>query len=84
MEDEIVTVPTGVQLTEAEKKVIDDSRLKDKKAKNYLFQAIDRLILETILNKDKTKSIWDSLKQKYQGTTRVQRVMPLIKHDLAT
>ena len=43
------------------------------KAKNSLFQAIDRSILETILNKEITKSIWDSLKQKYQGTTRVQR-----------
>jgi hypothetical protein len=32
------------------------------KVKNYLFQAIDRSILETILNKDIAKSIWDSLK----------------------
>ena len=37
------------------------------------FQAIDRSVLETILNKDTTKNIWDSLKQKYQGTTRVKR-----------
>ena len=43
------------------------------KAKNYLFQALDRSILETILKKDTTKNIWDSLKQKYQGTTRVKR-----------
>ena len=43
------------------------------KAKNYLFQAIDRSILQTILNKDTAKNIWDSLKQKYQGTTRVKR-----------
>ncbi|KAK4435116.1 hypothetical protein Salat_0674900 [Sesamum alatum] len=43
------------------------------KAKNYLFQAIDRSILETILNKETTKGISDSLKRKYQGTARVQR-----------
>ncbi|XP_073264243.1 uncharacterized protein [Populus alba] len=35
--------------------------------------AFDRSILETILKKDTTKDIWDSLKQKYQGTARVKR-----------
>ncbi|XP_016646919.1 PREDICTED: uncharacterized protein LOC103328157 [Prunus mume] len=35
--------------------------------------AIDQAILETILKKDTAKDIWDSLKQKYQGTTRVKR-----------
>jgi hypothetical protein len=60
-------------LTEGQRRVIEDQKLKDLKAKNYLFQAIDRSILETILNKDLLKNIWDSLKQKYQGTTRVKR-----------
>jgi hypothetical protein len=50
-------------------KAIDDQRLKDLKAKNYLFQAIDRSLLETILKKDTAKDVWDSLKQNYQGTT---------------
>ena len=63
----------GVSLTYAQMKAIDDQRLKDLKAKNYLFQAIDRSLLETILKKDTTKDIWDSLKQKYQGTDRVKR-----------
>ena len=49
------------------------SEVKDLKTKNYLFQALDRSILETILNKDTTKNIWDSMKQKYQGSTRVKR-----------
>jgi len=60
-------------LTEVLRKHIDDQRLKDLKAKNYLFQALDRLILETILNKNTANDIWDSLKQKYQGTSRVKR-----------
>lgn len=47
--------------------------MKDLKVKNYLFQAIDRSIMETILNKESAKSIWDSMKQKYQGSTRVKR-----------
>ncbi|KAI5680165.1 hypothetical protein M9H77_01392 [Catharanthus roseus] len=45
----------------------------DLKAKNYLFQAIDRTILETILCKDTSKQIWDSMKKKYEGSKRVQR-----------
>jgi hypothetical protein len=47
--------------------------LKDLKVKNYLFQAIDRSISETIIMKETSKNIWDSMKQKYQGTTRVKR-----------
>ena len=69
----IPVVADETDLTDAQKKIIDDQRLKDLKAKNYLFQAIDRSILQTILKKDTTKDIWDSLRQKYQGTTRVKR-----------
>ena len=47
--------------------------MKELKAKNYLFQAIYLPTLETILKKDTSKVIWDSLKQKYQGTALVKR-----------
>ena len=60
-------------LTDAQKSKLDEQRLKDLKVKNYLFQAIDRSILETILVKDTSKQIWDSMKKKYQGTARVKR-----------
>ena len=63
----------GVELTEGQRKTIEDQKLKDLKAKNYLFQAIDRSILETILKRDTSKDIWDSLKQKYHGIARVKR-----------
>ncbi|XP_008245122.1 PREDICTED: uncharacterized protein LOC103343234 [Prunus mume] len=77
----IPTAAEGTDLTEAQKKTIDDQKLKDLKSKNYLFQAIDRSILETILKKDSAKDIWDSLKQKYQGTAQVKRaqLQPLRK-----
>ncbi|KAF2294118.1 hypothetical protein GH714_007665 [Hevea brasiliensis] len=52
---------------------IESLRLKDLKAKNYLFQAIDRATLETILHKDTSKQIWDSMKKKYQGSARARR-----------
>ena len=59
-------IPVAAEgLTDAQRKNIEDQKLKDLKAKNYLFQAIDRSVLETILNKDIAKNIWDSLKQKY-------------------
>ena len=69
-----IPAPTeDIVFTNTRKKHIEDQKLKDLKAKNYLFQALDRSILETILNKDTTKNIWDSMKQKYQGSTRVKR-----------
>jgi hypothetical protein len=52
----------GVELTEAQQKSIADQKLKDLKVKNYLFQAIDRTIMETILNRGTAKHIWDSMK----------------------
>nr|DAD48258.1 TPA_asm: hypothetical protein HUJ06_018195 [Nelumbo nucifera] len=69
-----VTEPVAEEtLTEAQNKALADRKLKDFKAKNYLFQAIDRSILETILQKDTSKHIWDSMKKKYSGTARVKR-----------
>ena len=64
---------SGVAQTEAQRKGLDELKLKDLKVKNYLFQAIDRVTLETILKKDTAKEIWDSLKQKFSGTARVKR-----------
>ncbi|KAJ1381735.1 Zinc finger, CCHC-type [Sesbania bispinosa] len=63
----------GVVIPDNEKKILEELKLKDFKVKNYLFQAIDRTVLETILKNGTLKEIWDSLKQKYQGTTRVKR-----------
>ena len=44
-------------MTEAQQKRLDEMKLKDLKVKNYLFQAIDRTILETILQKNTSKKI---------------------------
>ncbi|KAL3731547.1 hypothetical protein ACJRO7_028432 [Eucalyptus globulus] len=63
----------GAVLTVVQRMALDALKLKDLKAKNYLFQAIDRSILETILCKDTTKEIWDSMKKKYQGSARAKR-----------
>ncbi|KAK9155989.1 hypothetical protein Sjap_003469 [Stephania japonica] len=63
----------GVVLTDAAKSEFEALKLKNLKAKNYLFQAIDRSILETILCKDTSKHIWDSMKKTYQGITKAKR-----------
>ena len=47
----------GVVLIDAQKVELEGKKLKDLKAKNYLFQAIDRFILETILCKETSKQI---------------------------
>uniref|UniRef100_A0A1S3X156 Retrovirus-related Pol polyprotein from transposon TNT 1-94 n=1 Tax=Nicotiana tabacum TaxID=4097 RepID=A0A1S3X156_TOBAC len=71
VEDGIPAAAEG--MTDAQKKNIDDQRLKDLKANNFLFQALDRSVLETILKKETAKDIWDHMKQQYQGNTRVKR-----------
>ena len=44
-------------MTNAQKAELEGQQLKNFKAKNHLFQAIDRSILETILSKETSKQI---------------------------
>lgn len=73
-------VAKRTQLIEAQRKQIDDQRkrieeqkLNDLKVKNYIFQAIDRTVLDTILKKDTNKDIWNAMKKKFEGNERVKR-----------
>ena len=63
----------GEILTDAQRQELAEKKLNDLKVKNYLFQAIDKSILKTIIQKDTAKQMWDSLKTKYQGNERVKR-----------
>ncbi|KAH9794818.1 Integrase catalytic domain-containing protein [Citrus sinensis] len=60
-------------LTATQKKTLEDLKLKDLKAKNYLFSAIEKSILKTIIQKSTSKQLWDSMKRKYQGNIIMQR-----------
>lgn len=71
--DSGVPEPVTAVMTDAQKAELEAMKLKDLKAKNYLFQAIDRSILETILSKESSKQIWDSMKQKFQGSKKARR-----------
>ncbi|MCI39398.1 retrovirus-related Pol polyprotein from transposon TNT 1-94, partial [Trifolium medium] len=71
-------IETGVTVappnaTADQLRVANESKLQHLKVKNYLFQSIDRTILEMILIHETTKDIWDALKRKYQGSTKVKR-----------
>lgn len=85
IEDGIAEPAEGAVLTEAQQKRLDEQKLKDLKLKNYLFQAIDRSILETILQKETSKQIWESMKKKYQGSTKVKRAqLQALRRDFET
>lgn len=60
-------------VSEAQRKAVEKAKLKDLKVKNFLFQAIDREILEIILDKGTSKAIWESMRKKYQRSTKVKR-----------
>lgn len=63
----------GAGAIEPRKIEIEGMKLKDLKGKKYLFQAIDRSILETIHSNDTSKHIWDSMRRKYQGPRKTKR-----------
>ena len=63
VEDGIPTL--GATPTEAQRRSVAEAQLKDLKVKNFLFQAIDREILETMLDKSTLQAIWKSMQQKY-------------------
>ena len=55
VETGIPAAAEAVEITEAQQQTIADQKLKDLKVKNYLFQAIDRTIMKTNLNRDTAK-----------------------------
>jgi len=72
VETRLFVAAEDTDLSNEQQKALANQRLKDLRAKNYLFQAIDRSILKTILDKETSKGIWDSMKKKFQGNARVK------------
>ncbi|GAU31303.1 hypothetical protein TSUD_315120 [Trifolium subterraneum] len=71
-------IETGVTIvppnaTVEQLRIANESKLLDLKVKNYLFQSIDRTIMETILTRETTKDIWEAMQRKSQGSTKVKR-----------
>lgn len=63
----------GVEVTAAQKKELEDLKMKDHQVKHYLFQAIDRTVFEQILDRRTSKVIWESMKRKFGGNDKVKR-----------
>ncbi|XP_075634654.1 uncharacterized protein LOC142607088 [Castanea sativa] len=81
----VAELAEGVVLTDAQKVELEGKKLKDLKAKNYLFQAIDRSILGSILCKETSKQIWDSMKKKYEGIAKAKRAqLQALRGDFET
>lgn len=73
IENEILEPGEGETMTVAQKKVLEDLKLKDLNVKNYMFQSIHKSILKTILQRDTSRQIWESMRKKYQGNAKEQR-----------
>ncbi|RDX70958.1 hypothetical protein CR513_49745, partial [Mucuna pruriens] len=65
----------GTVLTNAQLKQLEKFRIGDHKVKHYLSKVIDRSVFEQILNRSKSKIVWDSLKCKFGGNDRVKKSM---------
>ncbi|CAJ2675758.1 unnamed protein product [Trifolium pratense] len=71
IEDGVTVAPPNA--TAEQIRLANASKITDMKVKNYLFHSIDREILETILSKETSKEIWDSMRLKYKGSSKVKR-----------
>lgn len=69
-----VEEPSAATVLTAEQNLqLESNRTNDHKVKHYLYQSIDRVTFEQILDKRTSKIIWDSMKAKYGGNARVKR-----------
>ncbi|KAL4563757.1 hypothetical protein LXL04_027802 [Taraxacum kok-saghyz] len=65
----------GIAQSEAEKKKLEELRIKDLQVKRYLYHAIDRVTFEQIMDRITSKAVWDSMKQRFSDNERVKRSM---------
>ncbi|KAK9928321.1 hypothetical protein M0R45_025464 [Rubus argutus] len=63
----------GAILTDVQLAQLEDARTKDHQVKHYLFQAIDRSVFQQILDRRTAKIVWDSMKLKFGGNTKVKK-----------
>ena len=64
---------TTTILTTEQRTQLDNAKMNDHKVKHYLYQAIDRVTFEQILNRSTSKIIWESMKGKFGGNARVKK-----------
>ena len=66
--------PTDITaLTAEQRELLDSAKTSDHKVKHYLYQSIDRVMFEQILDRRTSKIICQSMKKKFGGNDRVKR-----------
>ena len=59
-------------LSDEQRQQLDNAKTNDHKVKHYLYQSIDRVTFEQILDRKSSKIIWESMKAKFGGNARVK------------
>ncbi|XP_076902632.1 uncharacterized protein LOC143557446 [Bidens hawaiensis] len=75
IEPGIIEPAVGIAQSDAQKKKLEELRTRDMQVKHYLYQAIDRVTFEHILNRRTSKAVWDSMKKRFAGNARVKKSM---------
>lgn len=64
---------TTTVLMAEQRQQLDNAKKNDHKVKHYLYQSIDKVTFEQILDWRSSKIIWDSMKRKFGGNDRVKK-----------
>lgn len=73
IENEFEERAATVVLSTEQRQQLDNDKTNDHKVKHYLYQSIDRVTFEQILDRKSSKIIWDSMKKKFGGNDRVKK-----------
>ncbi|GJW73158.1 hypothetical protein Tco_0132528 [Tanacetum coccineum] len=65
----------GIAQSDGEKKKLEELWMKDLQVKHYMYQAIDRVTFEQIMDRTTSKAMWDSMKQRFAGNEGAKRSM---------
>ncbi|KAL4554001.1 hypothetical protein LXL04_039876 [Taraxacum kok-saghyz] len=72
----------GVAQSEAEKKKLEELRQKDLQVKHYLYQAVDRVTFEQILDRKTSKAVWESMQKRFARNERVKKsILQKLRRD---
>ncbi|XP_076926208.1 uncharacterized protein LOC143589278, partial [Bidens hawaiensis] len=61
-----------ISVNDAQRKKVRELKITNMQVKHYLYQAIDKVTFEQILNRSSSNAIWDSIKKRFAGNERVK------------
>lgn len=64
---------SSTALTAEQTHQLEEAKKNDHKVKHYLYQSIDRVTFEQILDRRTSRIIWESMKRKFGGSDRVKK-----------